>query len=137
MAEVVAHFKIHGIGAQATLTAPHKGTDAKVRNYFYRKNCKVSLRLMAPGVRLVLCNGFNTTGIESVREEQRKSRQSHRLPHESTLDEILESHEFAVGQSLIVKGNGSNIRALLSKKFGPGAVAMQKHGDGWNITRLR
>ncbi len=135
--ETVAFFEEAGAGAQARLMATLNCDEPRVRNYFYRRGCKVTVALQPDGSRIITCNGFNTTGRETNRRQWRKRTKSHRLDHEPTLGYLLDTKGLAVGETLVVKGNRKRVAALLVKRFGTGSTDIRSQGDVIVVTRKK
>jgi hypothetical protein len=133
--ECITYFDKHGgKGVQVRLLRVYPCSNARVRNYFYKQGCKVSIMKQADGTRLIACNGFNTTGRKTNRASENKSRRSKRGEGEQTVSELLESTELTIGQPLIVKGDAATIRTQLGKKVGVGKVGMHRINDGYALT---
>lgn len=135
--ETVSYFEEIGPGAQARLMANLNCDEVRVRNYFYRRDCKVTIELQPDGSRIITCNGFNTTGRETNRRQWRKRTKSHRLDYEPTLAYLLDTKGLDVGETLVVKGNRKRVAALLVKRFGPGSTDIRSQGDVIVITRKK
>lgn len=138
VAEVVEYFQNSNvIGTQARLTAAFNTSKQRVRNYFYRQECKVSIVDEADGTRLITLNGFNETGRQVVRKRLATYNESGRQPDEPTPSETITASGFEPGDTLFVKGNRNSMAKWLRKRYGVGAVAIRQNGDGHNVTRLR
>src|ERR1035441_3164721 len=134
VSEVVEYFRnIKVVGTQARLTATFNTSKEKVRNYFYRQECKVSVVEEAGGTHLIGLNGFNETGRQVVRDRLAKYNESGRQPDEMTPSQVIEENGFEVGATLFVKGNRSSMAKLLRKRYGAGAVAIRKNGAGHEV----
>ena len=138
VSEVVEYFRnITVVGTQARLTATLNASQQRIRNYFYRQECKVSIENEADGTRVITLNGYNETGRQVVRKRLAKYNESGRQPDELTPSQVIEENGFEVGATLFVKGNRSSMAQLLRKRYGAGAVAIRKNGAGHEVTRLR
>jgi hypothetical protein len=136
IAEAVEHFEdLRILGTRLRLTSAHK-SDKAVLNYFHRLCCRVSVEQESSGSRLITLNGFNTTGRETRRKGYHERDKSGRLEHEITVSELLQTREFAIGETFFVKGNGNRVGKVVRKKFGLGKVKINKQGAGYNVTRL-
>jgi hypothetical protein len=133
---IVEYFEEHGKDAEALLTTIHKGGKQRTRNYFYRQGVKVSLGEATPAGRLVICNGFNSTGRIVKRHWENNRNESQRPPDEATIRERLdENGGLQPGESILVKGNTDRAAKLTRKDYGNGAVTVSKRGEFIKLTR--
>ena len=136
IATAVAHFKtLKTFGAQVRLTAVLNCHKTRVRNYFYKRCCKVSVTEITNADRVITFNGFNTTGKTVMCKAVAVSSKSHRPDNDPILPELF-GEDFKVGATIFARGNRKNMQRWLSEKFGSGNFLIRKHGDGQNVTRL-
>jgi hypothetical protein len=137
-ADAIAHFEAAGEGAKVVLTGTYKN-DRGVRNYFYRKDCKVSIEELPDGTRLITFNGKNKTGRAVSNKEKQKYGQSHRLSHEPSISEVMlrGDRRLEVGESIVAKGHKVKIKAWLRKTYPEWDTLVSKDGDAWTIRRTK
>ena len=137
VAAAVAHFnKLKTEGTQVRLTAVLNCHKTRVRNYFYKQCCKVSITELTKSDRVITFNGFNSTGKKVTRKAAAVAARSKRPDTDPILPELFDER-FTVGTTIFTRGNGKNIQSWLYEKFGSGNISIKKHLDGHNVTRLR
>ncbi|MGB8168321.1 MAG: hypothetical protein WCF18_12560, partial [Chthoniobacteraceae bacterium] len=118
----VAHFKkLKTEGTQVRLTAVLNCNKTRVRNYFYKHCCKVSITEVTNSDRVITFNGFNTSGKAVTREAQAVAAKSKRPDTDPILPELFDE-DFKVGDTIFTRGIRSNITRWLYKKYGAGKV---------------